>query len=318
MSLLKFDNKLELRYLFNDSSTYIDAQVHFRCEREVLTLLYSLADLLDVQLRVYYQTNECRNGFREVWSIAGEDSRSISIIINLTIQMLRQPTLNSHGKLMDERKMEDGNELQKKLALLRRDLKLKKPALCIPTNLVALLNRQPNYCKYKSNFYEALRGYPKVTGIQLRELNGRNLSRSGRQEIRREQFDNYILRSNKLPPIIDKKAIIEIISPVLKDTKYRWKGIYNKGGQVIDFYMEDEDFKKQMLEDKISFASGIYIECVMEISRRLSELGDPVNVCYTVTTVIRTRTGKMELLTPQGKRWLRKQEGERKQLSFDF
>ena len=125
-------------------------------------------------------------------------------------------------------------------------------------------------------------------------------------------------RSDDLPTVKDNKATIEIISPVLKDSKYRWKGIYNKGGETIDFYMQDEDFKKQMFEDKISFTSGMCIDCVLEIARRLSELGEVVNVSYTVTTVIRTRFDKMEIVTPQGKRHLRKLEAAKKQLTLDL
>jgi hypothetical protein len=126
--------------------------------------------------------------------------------------------------------------------------------------------------------------------------------------VKRDQFDYFILRSDDLPTVKDNKATIEIISPVLKDSKYRWKGIYNKGGETIDFYMQDEDFKKQMFEDKISFTSGMCIDCVLEIARRLSELGE----------VIRTRFDKMEIVTPQGKRHLRKLEAAKKQLTLDL
>ena len=87
-------------------------------------------------------------------------------------------------------------------------------------------------------------------------------SRSGSLEVKREQFDYYILRSDELPSVKDNKATIEIISPVLKDARYRWKGIYNKGGETIDFYMCDEDFKKDMFDEKIAFKSGMCIDCV--------------------------------------------------------
>ena len=60
------------------------------------------------------------------------------------------------------------------------------------------------------------------------------------------------------------------------------------------------------------------IDCVLEIVRRLSELGEVVNVSYTVTTVIRTRFDKMEIVTPQGKRPLRRLEAAKKQLTLDL
>ena len=149
-------------------------------------------------------------------------------------------------------------------------------------------------------------------------MNESNRSRSGLLEVKRENFDYYILRSDDLPPVKDQRATIEIISPVLKDARYRWKGIYNKGGVTIDFYMQDEDFKKQMIDNKMAFSSGMCIDCVLEISRKLSELGEIINVSYVVTTVIRTRFDKMEILTPQGKRHLKKLEAEKRQLTLDL
>lgn len=315
--MIKFANKLELRYYFNDKSNYIDAVVKHKCEKEVLAFIRSLADMLDVKLTVYSEPF-AGEGFREIWGVAGQDSRSISIVLNLCMQVLVRPSLSVGGKPVKDRTSADDEKMQRELALFKRDLKLKKAGLTIPRELVELLHTFPRFCKMKSNFYEALKGYPKVTKITLRELNENNRSRSGSLEVKREQFDYFILRSDDLPPRIDNKATIEIISPVLKDSKFRWKGIYNKGGEVIDFYMQDEEFKKQMFEDKISFASGMCIDCVLEIGRRLSELGETIHVSYTVTTVIRTRFDKLEILTPQGKRHLRKLEAEKKQLTLDL
>lgn len=317
-SVIKFLNKLELRYYFNDKSNYMDALIKHRCEKEVLALIRSVAEMLDVKLTVYSESFEQRDGFRERWGIAGENSRSISVVLNLVMQVLTRPSLSVGGQPVKERTAADEERMQRAVALLRKDLKLKKAALLLPRELVDLLNTLPRFCKYKSNFYEALKGYPKITKLTLRELNESNRSRSGSLEVKREQFDYYILRSDDLPTVKDNKATIEIISPVLKDSRFRWKGIYNKGGEVIDFYMQDEEFKKQMFEDKISFTSGMCIDCVVEIARRLSELGEIINVSYTVTTVIRTRFDKLEVVTPQGKRHLRKLEAEKKQLTLDL
>ena len=104
----------------------------------------------------------------------------------------------------------------------------------------------------------------------------------------------------------------------MSDARFRWKGIYNKGGETIDFYMNDDEFKKDMFDEKIVFKSGMCIDCILEIQRKMNELGKVVNISYTVITVIRTRFDKMEILTPQGKRHLRKLEAEKKQLTLDF
>ena len=317
-SILKFANKLELRYSFNNKSNYMDSMTKHRCEKELLSLIRSLADMLAVKMTIYNEPYDKEGGFREKLGMAGASSRSISIVLNLLMQVLTRPSLTVGGQPVMERTAADEEELQREVALLRRDLRLKTPGATFSRRLVDLLNASPRFCKSKSNFYEALRGYPKVTKITVRELNEKDRSRSGSLEVKREQFDYFILRSDDLPTIKDGKATIEIISPVLKDSKYRWKGIYNKGGETIDFYMQDEDFKKQMFDEKISFSSGMCIDCVLEVVRRLSELGEIINVSYTVTTVIRTRFDKMEIITPQGKRHLRKLEAEKKQLTLDL
>ena len=304
--MIKFDNKLELRYYFNDKSNYMDAMIKHRSEKEVLSLVRTLADMLDIKMTVYCESFAQQEGFREIWSVAGENSRLISVLLNLFMQVWTRPSLLVGGQPVVDRSVADEEKMQREIALLRSNLRKKMPGITVTRELVELLSASPRFCKCKSNFYEAVRGYPKVTKFTLRELNENNRSRSGSLEVKREQFDYYILRSDELPSVKDNKATIEIISPVLKDARYRWKGIYNKGGETIDFYMCDEDFKKDMFDEKIAFKSGMCIDCVLEIQRKMSELGEVVNISYTVETVIRTRFDKMEIITPQGKRHLRK------------
>lgn len=316
--MIKFDNKLELRYYFNDKSNYMDAMIKHRSEKEVLSLVRTLADMLDIKMTVYCESFAQQEGFREIWSVAGENSRLISVLLNLFMQVWTRPSLLVGGQPVVDRSVTDEEKMQREIALLRSNLRKKIPGITVTRELVELLSASPRFCKCKSNFYEAVRGYPKVTKFTLRELNENNRSRSGSLEVKREQFDYYILRSDELPSVKDNKATIEIISPVLKDARYRWKGIYNKGGETIDFYMCDEDFKKDMFDEKIAFKSGMCIDCVLEIQRKMSELGEVVNISYTVETVIRTRFDKMEIITPQGKRHLRKLEAEKKQLTLDL
>lgn len=316
--MIKFNNKLELRYYFNDKSSYMDAMIKHRCEKEVLNILRTLGDMLDVKMTVYSEHYTSDEGFKEIWSVAGENSRSISVVLNLFMQIFTRPSLMVGGQPIVDRTLTDDEKMQKEIAFLRHNLRLKNPGALVSHELIELLASMPKFCKCKSNFYEALRGYPKATRFTLRELNENNRSRSGSLEVKREQFDYYILRSDELPPVKDNRATIEIISPVLKDARYRWKGIYNKGGETIDFYMCDEDFKKDMYDEKVTFKSGMCIDCVLEIDRKMSELGEVINVSYTVNTVIRTRFDKMEIITPQGKRHLRKLEAEKKQLTLDL
>lgn len=73
--MIKFDNKLELRYYFSDKSNYMDAMIKHRSEKEVLSLVRTLADMLDIKMTVYCESFAQQEGFREIWSVAGENSR---------------------------------------------------------------------------------------------------------------------------------------------------------------------------------------------------------------------------------------------------
>ena len=54
--MIKFDNKLELRYYFSDKSNYMDAMIKHRSEKEVLSLVRTLADMLDIKMTVYCES----------------------------------------------------------------------------------------------------------------------------------------------------------------------------------------------------------------------------------------------------------------------
>jgi len=86
--MIKFDNKLELRYSFNDKSSYMDAWVKHRCEKEILSMLRVLADVLDVKMTAHCEPFSQEGGYRVVWPIAGESSRSISVVLNILMQVL--------------------------------------------------------------------------------------------------------------------------------------------------------------------------------------------------------------------------------------
>lgn len=318
-STIKFNSKLELHYYFNDSSCYMDAQIKYRCERELLSFVRFTADALDVKMTVYCEPYQ-KGGFKEIWGVAGENPRAISIVLNIVMQTLARPLFFSKKSKpgQPEKESYDEEQVQYELAVFRKALKTSPSGGILTAQLLDGINSIPKVCKYKSNFFEALRGYPKVKKISLRELNERNKSKSGVLEVKREDFEAYILRSDELPSVQDQNAVIEIISPVLKDSKYRWKGIYDKGGETIDFYMNDPDFKEDMLQEKVSFKSGMCIDCVLEIDRKLNETGEIVPVSYTVHTVIRTRNDQLVIVTPQGKRHLARLKAEKRQLTLDF
>ena len=217
--MIKFDNKLELRYYFNDKSNYMDAMIKHRSEKEVLSLVRTLADMLDIKMTIYCESLAQQEGFREIWSVAGENSRLISILLNLFMQVWTRPSLLVGGQPAQDRSAADEEKMQREVALLRTNLRKKSPGVTVTRELVELLSASPRVCKCKSNFYEAVRGYPKVTKFTLRELNENNRSRSGSLEVKREQFDYYrnLIAMRKAHPAFRMTSAADIARNIVFD-----------------------------------------------------------------------------------------------------
>lgn len=100
--------------------------------------------------------------------------------------------------------------------------------------------------------------------------------------VKRDEFSNFIVSEDKKKEIVEE-AEIEIISPVLKEEKYKWKGLYL--GEKIDFSMGDSKFKDNVIEQRYIFKNGTLIKCQLEISVVFDEFGKEVRKTYSVKKV---------------------------------
>lgn len=189
-----FANKLELRYGFNDKSDYIDAVVKNRCEKALLTIMQTVAEMLNVRMMIYNEPYQA-DGFRELWAIAGRQTRDISIVLSITMQLLTRPTLSPKGDPIDILTQKEKEGLKQNLSELNRQLKEKKRLPLLPGELITRLNMLPRIRKCKTQFYEAVKSYPKIVKIAVRELNEKNRGRSAALEVKRDKFIYFIYKS---------------------------------------------------------------------------------------------------------------------------
>ncbi len=182
-----FANKLELQYGFNDKSRYMDAQVRNTCEKEILSLIRLVAGMLDVKLLIYSDPCQKESGYSDVWSIAGRDKRAISVVLNIVMRLLTHAAPSSDA----EEAVYQKDKLKKMTDELRQAFCSKGKGLLIPHGFIPQLSLLPQVASSKAAVYEAVRYYPKITRIVLRELNADNRSRSGSLEVTREHFARY-------------------------------------------------------------------------------------------------------------------------------
>ena len=192
---------------------------------------------------------------------------------------------------------------EKKLQIekLKKELKEAEPNEELAQKAANAVGSSLKVIKRRSNFYANLEKYPQVQKIGFVALNDSYLPVSGEVIVPRSEFSKFVLSTNKLRSEEDENAVIEIISPVLKEGRYKWKGVYEE--KPISFEMQDAAFRDSVLLENLPFQHGTCIECVLVINRELDEVGEVKIIGYAVTTVIKKIDGDVALETPQGRKY---------------
>ncbi|MGL1959566.1 MAG: hypothetical protein OCD00_19990 [Colwellia sp.] len=288
--------KLELHYYFNDDSHDIDAITRNKCEAEILAIVYEVATLLDINTKLIAEIPQ-EGGFKDIWKALGDNSPQLQVIL-VAVGLLTTVYFTFDP---------EGDARNKELELLQiQELKMKIKQMESSKNSNELaqiaakkIAKNLKITKRKSNFYTYLNNDPKIQSISINTLNNENLPILQEQKIDRRIFREFILNTNKLRAEEDDNAQIELISPVLKDGNYKWKGIYKD--QPISFHMYDQKFKESVFIDGLNFHAGTSINCILRINRELDEIGEIKIKGYSVTTVIEVLDGDSPHETPQGK-----------------
>ena len=295
-------NKLELHYYLNNNSHQIDALIRNRCEAEILAIISEVSSVLGIESKVIAEAAK-EGGFREFWKLIQGNSAGITVVI-LIVQLLV-----STAPLVLESENEDlENELHRlqiedtklNIEKLRKQIKEAEPSIETVSKASAHLSKNLKIIKRKSNFYSALSAYQDVSEIGLSVLNSNFTPTGDERKVPRRDFRKFVLSSNKLKSE-EIEADIAIVSPVLEEGRYKWKGIYNE--QSINFDMLDLAFKDMVLIGNIQFQHGTNILAVLRISRELDEVGEVKITGYAVTTVIEKRDHVSTHETQQGKKY---------------
>lgn len=295
-------NKFELHYYLSDESHQINAFLRNKCEAELLAIISEISAILDVEAELV-ATAVKQGGFREFWDVIKGNAEAITIVL-----LVAQLIVTVAPMLYDSEKEDLEKELNRlqieesklNIQKLRKEVKESEASPEIVEKAAKHVSKNLKIIKRKSNFYTALSKKQEVTKVGFTVLSDDFVPQSDERQVDRSEFRKYVLNSNKLRAE-EVEAEIEIVSPVLKEGKYKWKGIYDD--QTIGFDMLDLAFKDMVLLDNIPFQHGSYIICILRISRELDEVGDVKVTGYSVTTVIEKIDGSSSLETSQGRKY---------------
>jgi len=302
-------NTVELHYWLKDGAHSMDAFIQNKCEYEFLGVLKEIISVFDAEIIV--ETEPLADGGIIRWfkiiSKKGKQEIKIGVITGVLIAVIATPITTSLSKAIEvviEKITEDSELKDLEKENLRLEIELKRQEI----------EKNNTIAKKKSNFYETLEKYSKVTEISVSVEDSSNNKVFEESIIKREDYKQHILTTDVLKPIEIDDAVIEIISPVLKKGNYKWRGIYN--GQDLLFNMQSNEYKTKVQIGDIEFKNGASINCLLEIKRKL---GNDGNEIITERNIIRVNSyfvNDTPIETAEGKKHRQKQEGDKAQLKM--
>ncbi len=290
------NDRFQIHYYFEDNSHSMNAFVRNKAEKDLLEAVQQVGLVLEYKFSIETEAYK-EGGLIETL-----------LFVGLPTLHYLSPAIN---KILIHYFTKDANDKKlKELDIQIKEETLKKLQSENNQNKTQEILEDKQVIRHISNFYTKINHYEKVQKIGFRIVDDSNEE----YVVDRKYFSNFILEENK-EIIEDDNAVIEIISPILKEGKYKWKGIYN--GEKIDFSMGDYTFKKEVIEGKHTFINGSFIECKLQTTIVYDDFGDEKRRSYSVKEVYSIQelpTEQLKLTKLGKKRQREKQQGS----LFDF
>ena len=299
---MELAKKFEIHYHLLDNSHSMNAFIKNKCEAELLAVAVEVAEILGIQIVWESQPLE-EGGIREIWAAIGSNNSQIALIISV-LALIWSMVPQSDQELINLQKEETRLSIEEKkleIEKLKKELEKEHPSKEAIKSAARVTSDNYKVITRRSNFYKYISECEKVYQIGFSSIDAENRRIENEKIVESSEFRKFIVTSHELKPLEVKAARIEIVSPVLKEGKAKWKGIYE--GEHISFSMDDREFKSAVLSQQISFKNGSEIICVLLVHKKIDELGDVVTSGYSVDVVIENIESGLPKETPQGKRY---------------
>ncbi|HEA8164520.1 TPA: hypothetical protein RXN25_000996 [Campylobacter coli] len=298
----------QIHYYFDDNSHSMNAFVRNAMEKELLNLISEVGKTLNIDMQIDSEVKK-EGGLIDtfnltvVLSVSGAVAIYFRTSINQIITYYLTDGFYKNKETILNNALKEEEIKRSKIQTEKEELELK---IFQEYNALATNHKLDRNI---SNFYKKAEKYEKIKKI------GYQINNSNELIIEREQFKSFIIEENKDVETIEE-AEIEIISPVLKEGKYKWRGIYN--GEKIDFSMGDSGFKNAVIGQEYNFINGTTINCQLEISKTFDDYGEEIKTSYRVKKVYSVQANDIFKITKFGQKRRKQKEESLEPTLFDF
>lgn len=312
--------KLELHYYLSDNSHSMDAFVKNKAESELLKVFKEISDILELDLNFEIEALS-EGGIKEFIKIFKKKKNKkqiakIMAVIGVIFSGVLTNIISDQFIKNTELEKSQLEESQLNIEKLKKDLEkedlTEEENTIIIQNLTIIISNTDKIKFHRSNFYSNLLKENKIEQISTTELDENNKPLAKEKKVSRENFNSFIIHKVKIDSEFIEDANVEIVSPVLKKGKMKWRGYYDS--KPISFNLRDSIFRNSVLNREISFQNGTSIKCLLEFEKEMDDEGNvkitEINV-FDVTSIFE---GETTIITKRGKEIIE----EKKQMKLDF
>lgn len=312
--------KLELHYYLSDESHSMDAFVKNKAEAELLKVFKEISDLLELDLSFEIEALT-EGGIKEFIKILKKKKTkkqiaNILAVVGVIFSGVLTNIISDQFTKNPELEKSQLEESQLNIKKLKRDLEKEdiseRESTLIIENLTVIISNTDKIKFHRSNFYSNLLKENKIEQISTTELDENNNPLSEEKKVSRENFNEFIVHKVKIDSEFIEDANIEIVSPVLKKGKMKWRGYYDS--KPISFNLLDSDFRNSVLNREVSFQNGTSIKCLLEFEKEMDDEGNIKTTEINVFDVSNIFEGETTIITKRGKEIIE----EKKQTKLDF
>lgn len=178
----------------------MDAIVRNKCEHELLEIVKEITGTLGIELTIESEAF-VEGGLKEFWSFLGANNNQIGLVlVILTIIFARCPTVNKKLESLQIQDLEISiKERDLNIELLKKQLKDTEVAENeIDVEKIADMLQTPKVERHKSNFYQNIANYDKVTEVTTTILTEANLPVREPNKIKRTEFIKYVITAPEI------------------------------------------------------------------------------------------------------------------------
>lgn len=266
MSEENLPQKFQVHYYFDDESHSMNAFVRNRAEKDLLEAVKRVLELVEFSPEIETEAYS-EGGLVETLMLVATGTGTVMAFLS--------PSINEILKYHFTKSKTDDALKEETLKGLQLDNAIKELDY---TNKLEKALEDKVVRRHVSNYYTKISGYAKVAKIGFKNLS----IRADEIIIPRSKFKEFILVDDKTVTE-DDDAEIEIISPVLMEGAFSWRGKYKE--DRIDFSMGDSKFKSEVINGEHQFANGFVMSCLLQITITFDEFGDEKRRSYSARKV---------------------------------